>query len=271
MENDAGIVLTGVRIVSASCDAAAVIAELGGAGWRARARVIKRGDRGMVAAGALETLGGREVVIKTHRLRGTREVVAAALGRSRLARQARGAALLEAAGVETARVELVARGTDARGRRTELLVLDRVRGVSVAHHAHRRDLAELDRRALAHDLGAQIHRIAAAGLMNRDHKASNIVVGRDADGELVPVVVDTVGVRRSHPAAARVRMLFGLTIELVGLGILPALSDRMRIVRAAVGDGREARKRAWRAVDALVRIHGDATPKDDPVGEPEEG
>jgi tRNA A-37 threonylcarbamoyl transferase component Bud32 len=268
VEADARIALTGVRVVwsAPGCDGGAVVASLGGDAWARSARVIKAGDRGVVTAGVVGP-DDRAVVVKTHRLRGVREVVASALGRSRLARQVRGARMVEAAGVATAGVVVLARGTDGQGRRTEVVVLERVRGVSVAHHAARGDLGDAERRSLAHRLGAQVGLIADAGLVNRDHKASNIVVRRDDVCGAEPVVVDTVGVRRSHPGAARVRMLFGLVVELVGLGVVPSRTDRMRVVRAAMGDDAAARRRVWRAVDALVRMHGDATPKDDPLVE----
>ena len=269
----AGIELRGVRIVMSDGvgDGAAVVEELAGSRWAREARVVKRGTRGMVCSGRLEALGGAEVVVKTHRLQGVREVVGAALGVSRVGRQARGARVVAGAGSATARVHMVARGTDAGGARVEVLVMERVPGVSVAHHAARRDLDGPARRVVAERLGAQIDRLARAGVVNRDHKASNIVVRFDEAGLPEPVVIDTVGIRRADPRAARVRMLYGLVIELVGIGALPSAPDRMRVVRSAMGGTRADRKRVWRAVSALVRMHGDARPKDDPVAEPEEG
>jgi len=269
---DARIELRGVRVRVASCDADAVIRELGGSAWGSSARIIKQGPRGMVAVGVIRGAGEAPVVVKTHRLVGMRDQIAAAIGRSRLARQARGARLLERAGIATARTILWARGSDPAGS-VEILVLEFVPGVSVAHHVSRGDLTADDRARLAVALGSQIGRIAKAGLVNRDHKASNIVVRVGADGP-APVVVDTVGIRRSHPGAARVRMVFGLVVELIGIGTLPSRSDRMRVVRAAIGEdggGRDGARRVWRAVDALVRMHGDARPKDDPLVDPSTG
>jgi len=272
---DARIELRNVRVRAASCDADAVIRELGGSAWGSSALIIKQGPRGMVAVGMIRGAGEAPVVVKTHRLMTGRDKMAAWVGRSRLARQARGARSLERAGIATARTILWARGLDPSGS-VEILVLEFVPGVSLAHHVSRGDLTADERAKLTAALGSQIGRIAKAGLVNRDHKASNIVVRMGGTSGPAPVVVDTVGIRRCHPRAAQVRMLFALVIELIGLGIAPCRRERVAVVRNAVLPTPEGRidcdwKELWRAVDALVRMHGDARPKDDPLVDPSTG
>lgn len=132
-------------------------------------------------------------------------------------REVRAATMLAAAGVRVNRPMLL-RHLRGRGQSGQLLVLAYAPGRSLYHELFgdappdRRDRArQAQRLRIARGVGTQIARMFAAALVNRDHKASNLIVdelAREcADG---PVLIDPVGVTRSDDMRRFARMLLTL-------------------------------------------------------------
>jgi tRNA A-37 threonylcarbamoyl transferase component Bud32 len=242
-----------MRIIRTGCADAARIAEaVCASGWADQARVLKREERGTVFAA---TIGARAVVVKCHALGRLKDHASVMAGRTRLLRQWRGTERLERAGVPSTNMLVLARGGVQP--RIEVLVMERVAGRSLLHH-----IADGGATAdLADVLGEQVRSIAGAGLVNRDHKASNLIVA--PDGRVV--LIDTVGVRaESSQVTARRHMLFCLIVEMVGTKTVTTAGQRMRVVRAANGGDRKAAREDYRAVAQKLVEHGDPTPKHDP-------
>jgi len=212
---------------------------------------------------------GRDVVVKRHRLT-PHDRLRLFVGSGRGLGQWRGTRLL---GRErAARVLMVAASANA-----EVLVMERVAGLTLLEVlAGRSSHTTRERHRLARMVGEQVARLALAGLRNRDHKPSNIVVSRDG-----PTVVDAVGVRRQRGGAAAredaiVEMGVCLTLEPLGCGCAATSSDQRRVllgawsalVRAGCGPvmarGRWAREIS-RRVRMRVEEHGDPTPRVDPL------
>ncbi|MCA9293760.1 MAG: hypothetical protein KDA20_08100 [Phycisphaerales bacterium] len=221
--------------------------------WRGGASVLKRDGDTVVYRGADER--GRAIVVKCMALRGFRRRVQSMLGRSRLARQWRGSALLGRAGIATAKCRVLFR---AGG--TETLVLDWVDGPTVAELAVRGGVSLREEHAIAGAIGGQVAAIAKAGLFNRDHKASNLVVRGLGSDACVVVLIDTVGIRAGLTAVDL--MLAKTAIELIGIGALPRRALLFRAIKAA--EPRHT-KTAWRAIAQVIARHGDPTPKVNPV------
>lgn len=248
-----------MRIIRTGCADAARIAEgVCAPGWAERARVLKREERGTVFAG---TIDERDVVVKCHALGRLKDHASVMAGRTRLLRQWRGTEHLERAGVPTTQMLALVRGGVQP--RTEVLVMERVEGRSLLHHVADGGATM----ALADMLGAQVRAIAEAGLINRDHKASNLIVA--SDGRVV--LIDTVGVRPdSSKAASRRHMLFCLIVEMIGTNTATTAGQRMRVAIAANDGDREAARQDYRAVARKLVEHGDPTPKHDPFAQNEE-
>lgn len=78
----------------------------------------------------------------------------------------------------------------------------------LSHHAGRtlhdwmRETSDRHKRLnVARGVGAQIGRITGAGLINRDHKPSNLIVDAACEvGDAEPVLIDPAGLRRRTPA-----------------------------------------------------------------------
>ena len=124
---------------------------------------------------------------------------------------------------------------------------------------------------LARRAGELTARLAAAGLFNRDHKPSNIIVEHERPGAPKSpglVLIDTAGVTRLG-ARRPERMLFNLVVEFVGTRTLPRRTLLMRALRAyldhANGSTRGTPRAVWDEVERLLAEHGDPTPKDDPL------
>lgn len=223
-------------------------------------------------------LGGREVVVKCRLLGPVSRRLKSALGFGHGNRHWRGAAMLAAKKVPTARpIALVSATID--GAPVELLVLEYLRGRSLLQvlstlHADAAAMPVRVQHALAASVGAQVGRLAHAGLLNRDHKPSNIIITHPGDG---PAVIDAVGVRSCGARAglaAAARMCASLVIEPTGCGVPPRRALMMRAVRAAVSqwtgadDSRAARggvRSLWREAVDRVGAHGDPRPKVDPL------
>ena len=244
---------------------AALAREAGWPGWAEGALVLKSSGGSSVLAGETRAMGaGGWVVVKTMAWR-ARDRASALAGRTRLARQWRGAELL--AGVAPcARVLALWRGVDGGGRAVESLAMERVAGRTLLEVARDGDgPARSDGALLA---GRVARRVWDAGLFNRDHKASNLMA--PARGGLL--MIDTVGVRRARRGDDPAEMLAKLLIEANGAGVRVRPADRGRVLRGwfgADGEGGGAERRRLRArIERILERHGDPTPKDDPFGAP---
>lgn len=224
--------------------------------------VLKSNDRGAVLAG--EVLGNQRIVVKTMRLDRPKDVISRLFRTTRLERQRRGAHRVAQAGLVTAEPRLMFRGRNARGTVVETLVLDRLPGETLLHTiaGGRADHARVC--ALARDVGRLTRALDDAGLFNRDHKPSNLIVLPEPFDPAL-ALIDTVGVHRRRPSDRLGRMLANLVIELIGTGLTPAPVILARVLRAA----RVPVRSTWRRVEALVRAHGDPTPSEDPLGHPD--
>lgn len=267
-----------VRIVRAGAgvDGAALGAAVGRPEWAGLAHPLKRDGRTAVFHGPVPVSGGTEqVVVKCLRLDSARVRLGALVGRTRLSRQWRGAERLARAGIETARPLVLARGVDAAGERVEALILEWSAGTTLLHaasqsvHATSCGGARCDVRGeheLADEAGRLVGRLVRAGIFNRDHKASNVIVRRE-DERPVLMLIDPVGIR-GRRAGGETVMLAKLAIECMGVGMLPR---RGLLMRAVIGCARELgrdrawRRRTWRVVEYVIGGHGDPRPKDDPL------
>ncbi len=269
-----------VRMDAEDASAAGVAREVCRGVWASRAEVLKETARTTVYAGQAEGVA-RGVVVKCMALRGAGDRLAVLMGRTRLMRQWNGAAMLRSAGIAAARPIALVRGKSPGGAVVETLVMERAGGVEAVIEAgveppatllHAIAQGTLGARAeheIARRVGLDLRAMFDAGLTDRDHKPSNLVPERRVGGEWRVVAVDTVGVRRRGGRSARLRTLASLVIEPMGVGHPVRRGLIMRALLALHGEAAGARarvRRDWAAVARVVRAHGDATPKDDPLG-----
>jgi hypothetical protein len=173
-------------------------------------------------------------------------------------RQAIGAARLVRIGVPTSEPIALLDVNTTAGDRQRWLVLRAIPGESLAHVIAQGGMSFDAESALARRAGALVRTLGDAGLFNRDHKASNLIVS--ASGELG--IVDTVAIRRRRPGGpSRRRMLLAMCKELSGIGAMPRRAALLRCLRSASDDVRAD----WRAIGALRRSAGDTTPRVDPL------
>lgn len=183
---------------------------------------------------------------------------------TRLERQWRGAALLLRHGFSVARPLALWRSRDARGRTVESLAMERLHGETVLRHMADRSLSREAEFALARVLGEQAARLAMLGLVNRDHKPSNLLV---LEGGSV-AILDTVAIRRGRKWPSLVHMLFALIVEPIGCGVNVPSALRLGTVRAAAcaaGLKQQDVARLWREVRARLERHGDPRPRINPL------
>ncbi len=262
-----------LRVIRAApgVDSAALARELSDASWISVATPLKLdagggGDGSWVRRGSL---AGRDVVVKARTLSPS-DRLKALVGQSRADRHWRGAARLARAGIRTATPLAILRGT-LGGRPTELLVCEFVPGVSLLAAIAALARAPVPREhALARAAGLSIADLAgggAAGLFNRDHKPSNLIVL--GEGAAVPriVMLDTVAIRTARGDASLARMLASLVIEPTGVGLTPNLRRPLlfRAALAAADQDRARARRLYRAAAQIVREHGDPTPRVNPL------
>ena len=95
----------------------------------------------------------------------------------------------------------------ARGEESQILVFPYIAGVTV-HQFLKDDGEQNIRRHLARAIGQQAGRMIAAGVVNRDHKPSNLIIDDAcANGEHPPVIIDPLGVRTLRRDRQVYRML----------------------------------------------------------------
>lgn len=240
--------------------------------------VLKDAARSRVLAAEV---GGEHIVLKVtpspDPLRRVFEAMGLFLAKPR--RHVRGAELLTRAGIPTAPVLALVRGRNTHGRLVDTLVMTRLAGRD-ALTAYR-DAQAPERRAIAASVGRLTYMLRRAGLTNRDHKPSNIIVIDDAQPgcDARVALIDVVGVRSGR--ANTPRLLFNLLVECVGTGVHIALTDRLRALTYATGmrttsgadcrttrrkrGDRTARNIIWRLAAKRLADHHDPAPLDSPL------
>lgn len=230
----------------------------------AAARVIKSDGRTSVFSA---DAAGYPVVVKTLALDRLKDRAASATHATRLWRQARGVRRVLGCGVLAAEAYAIARGRDASGHRVEALIIERIEGPTLLRAAAERSLGPRPAALLLDRLGTDIGALAAARVINRDHKPSNLIVATDDSGMPRPVLIDTADIRRRGSREALEMMLAKLLIEAIGTEVAVPVRDQVRIARAALRRAGEAGalRELLDAVRDRVDRHGDPTPKDDPL------
>lgn len=222
-------------------------------------------------------VGGRLVIVKTVQLERWKGLVKMLFKKTRLLRQWRGAELLMDAKIETAEPLLLFRGGRLDlGGVVEALVLEKIEGLTLLRVIADGGLSVREEHALAREVGRLTGRLDRELINNRDHKPSNIIVGRDHAGSWSLAIIDTVGITTMTSKPHRMRQ--NLAWELLGTGLLPRRALLMRFVDGFLGESfvsedaraRQAQRTAlWRQTRQGIESHGDCTPKDDPLAEDE--
>lgn len=247
-------------------------------GWMERSRALKEEPGSSWVRHA--TLSGREVVVKGRLLNTGSRWLKAALGYGHGDKHWRGAALLASKKIATARPLALAWGREG-GVRVEVLVLEYLAGPTLLDWLAAASLnsrAEVRREhGGAAAVADHLFEMVAAGLFNRDHKPSNLIVLDAASTSPRIALIDCVGVRRQAVDAGP--MLASLLIEPIGCGVAPRRALIMRFLthycrRTATltpesgGTAEEVRadvRAHWRHVASLVAAHGDPRPRVDPL------
>lgn len=264
--------------------------------WRDKAELLKEdGDVRVLAT----TLRERSVVLKFYRHQRPLRRVRSRLGVAAADRHWTGAALLAAEEIPCAPMFALLSRRD-RAVREDCLIMGRLQGQTLLHwlRAVRDGGVPITRQhAVAHAVGVQIGCILAAELHNRDHKPSNLIVRYEGERPII-AVADCQGVKRLERDKSRhtVRMQASLALEPIGTGVLPrrtliamtlssavaaytlrrfgkaSLEHAMMMTRAE----RRAVLRslphgtalaAWPKIVERIAIHGDPTPKVDPLAD----
>lgn len=252
--------------------------------WR---RVIQRCEEG--TAGQVQTLktdgaasvlalpgenGAAGLVIKRWELRGFGARLKSAFKSSRAWRHWKGTDTLTKGGVRTAACYAIARSKGKDGVAVEWLIMDRLPGKTLLQHLADNDLPVQTQHRLAEAAACMIVELIKARLYNRDGKPSNLIVNLANPKRPDIAIIDCVAVRPMPKGGGKsVDMLAALVIEPLGCRCPPRRALMMRALRAyAVASGnapraswRPARDSLWRAVEALVKNHGDPTPKVNPL------
>lgn len=222
------------------------------------------------------TMLGKTVVVKVRMAGGVVEWLKRGCRASRGWRQWRGVPRLASAGVHSpAPVALAVEHTEGGTR--EWLVMDAAQGRSLLEHladvhAGRGVVGVHMQHELARAMAGLIRGLDRAGLFNRDHKPSNIIVtSLGKGGPPTFAVIDTVAIRRGRRPD---RMLHALFVEPLGVGVPPRRSLAMRVVHELVrlehpgappAEQRTRRHGLWVEVSKAIERHGDPRPKDNPL------
>lgn len=240
--------------------------------WVSRAEILKQDERSSVLAG--DSAEG-PIVVKSLVLDRARDGISRLFGMTRLMRQWRGAERLAALGFHVATPMALWRGLDDRGRCVESFAMRRLEGRTLLQHLAARDLPAGAEEAAAMQAGSDIAMIARSGLLNRDHKPSNLLLlprtyaPNGEWGACRIAILDTVGVRRERSAVrAADRMLFSLIVECLGTGVAPRVRTKAAALRAArlgLGLPRSASRALRQSIEGRLARHGDPTPKVNPL------
>ncbi|MBU6413653.1 MAG: hypothetical protein KGS45_09270 [Planctomycetes bacterium] len=125
---------------------------------------------------------------------------------------------------------------------------------------------------IAQAVGTQLVQIGRAGICNRDHKPSNLIVDETVKGGPLITVIDPAGIFQSPvPGCGMPHMLASLFIEPTGCGVPPNKRDIVRVVRAVFKRGKFAHWKSVRdllgAARDIVMQHGDPTPAVNPLAQ----
>ena len=165
-------------------------------------RILKSDRRSDVRVHALQD---REWVVKRYTVFAPKLWLYRFFRSSRCWREWRGAQRLGAAGVRSCTPLAIVHGRH-HGRASESLVLPFVPGRNVARWLKRHQDPD-ERRRVADRLGQQLGLMCAAGIINRDHKASNVIIDAScAAGDVLPVIIDPAGLRRRRGDRQAYRM-----------------------------------------------------------------
>lgn len=264
--------------------------------WDEHATVLKQDGPVRVLA---TTLRDQPVVLKFYRHRGRLARARARLGIAAADRHWGGAALLAADEIPCAPMLALVSRRDGPVRE-DCLIMGRLEGRHLLHWLE--DIRQgrvpiAQQHALARAVGAQVGCMLAAELHNRDHKPSNLIV-RFEGGKPIVAIADCQGVKRLERDKSRhtVRMQASLALEAIGTGVLPRRTliamtlasavaaytarrfGRASVERAMAMDRAERRRilrslprgtalAAWRRIAERIAIHGDPTPRVDPLAD----
>ncbi|UYV12930.1 MAG: hypothetical protein NCW75_01280 [Phycisphaera sp.] len=269
--------------------------------WAETAVLLKEDGGVRVLAASLR---GQDVILKFYRYRGLLSRARARLGVAPGDRHWAGAALLAAEGIPAAPMLALLNRRDGT-KREDCLIMGRLKGTSLLHCLDRANRGEMPigrQHTLARAVGLQVGCILAAGLHNRDHKPSNLIVSFDeTDPDAMPTVAvaDCQGVHRLNRDKSRhaIRTQASLALEAIGAGVLPRKAIIAQTLRATMAaytarrfgkmtvedalrmpKGEEKRilaslpdglaLRAWPRIAQRIRVHGDPTPRVDPLARP---
>jgi hypothetical protein len=270
-----------IRRVADGEDGAAWARALGDAAWVAGARVLKdEAGSGWVRRAVVN---GRDVVVKCRLLNSAARRFKSAMGLGHGQRHWRGALELTRRNIATGRPIALMHGWIDDGP-AELLVLEFVSGRTVlewiAAARTARGAEARARRAITRRLAELEVLMSVRGVMNRDHKASNLVVTTDTAGEYSIAIIDCVGVRPTRFSDGQ-RMQASLVTEAIGCGVAPTrpmvfryLRDCREVSNEEWGEPEEYRSREqdraairsdWEIVSGMVKKHGDPRPKVNPL------
>ncbi len=233
---------------------------------RASLSILKQTESVAVVLAAANLEGSpRLLVFKTQPQRGLWNRIRARRGWTRLDRHWKGARLLTLSkAFPTAECLALLSWKSDDGIRQRTLVMEALPGTSLLHWLEgHRSLPANEQHAMARAVGSQTRTLLDAGLLNRDHKPSNLIVTSTTPPSLA--LIDTASIGQTGARAPEpVRPLAGLMIEPIGCRVAPRLALAMRSLKAFEPD-RAARHKLWRRVAAAIRAHGDPTPKDNPL------
>lgn len=141
---------------------------------------------------------GRDYVVKSYAMNACKAWVYHAVRRTPAWREWAGAWRLERAGVRAVKpVALVHHGW---GRWKQSLVMPYVEGLPLNHFLADGSVSGERRLAVLGHVRRQMEAMVRAGIVNRDHKAANLLVDSTAGaGVEPPVILDAAGLRRATP------------------------------------------------------------------------
>ncbi len=227
----------------------------------AAARLVKA--EGGTAVYFAELLG-QAVVLKRWTLRSRADAVKAFVHASRAERHWRGSERLIDLGIPTAHcLAIIDQG---KGRtRERWLIMQRLPGRSALAHLASADLPTRTQHALARELAHHFTSLRHAGVVNRDPKPSNLIV-TSTDAEVACIaMIDCVAIRRGG-RRRWLRSMAMLAIEPLGCGVPIRRGLIARFIATVEAGGKGERLKLWRQLGEIVRGHGSAVPRVDPLG-----
>ena len=227
----------------------------------AAARLVKA--EGGTAVYFAELLG-QAVVLKRWTLRSRADAVKAFVHASRAERHWRGSQRLIDLGIPTAHcLAIIDQG---KGRtRERWLIMQRLPGRSALAHLASADLPTRTQHALARELAHHFTSLRHAGVVNRDPKPSNLIV-TSTDAEVACIaMIDCVAIRRGG-RRRWLRSMAMLAIEPIGCGVPIRRGLIARFIATVESGGKGERLKLWRQLGEIVRGHGSAVPRVNPLG-----